>query len=165
MNKEELTPELKQKTLDELNSAEEVPKEDSGLRTRVTSVAKEEERTGKKIEVPTAEKLVANASIAILQTRKGLHQQFAKMSKKAMLRAVVAIFSLPENDLPVQLKTDEEKVAYALAQRHMMARFTVMQKAVLDEHRERKEKLEKEMVEAKATKDELLNNNKETTNE
>jgi hypothetical protein len=87
------------------------------------------------------------------------------MSKKAVLRAVTAIFSLPEDGLPVELKTDEEKVAYALAQRHMMARFTVMQKAVLDEHRERKEKLEQEMQEAKAKKEQELTDNKESTNE
>lgn len=166
MSTEELSEEIKQKIVDEVNS-EEVNEEsiDDRLLTKVTSIAQEEDRTGQKIEVPTAEKLVANASVAILQTRRGLHQQFAKMSKKSTLRALTAIFSLPEDRVPVELKTDEEKIAYALGQRNIMARFTVMQHHVLQKHRERKERLEKEIQEAKDKKQEELSNNEEKTDE
>jgi hypothetical protein len=167
MVKNEITDEVKQKTLEDLNALgqEDIlnvgvdPK--TNLVTRVTSIAKEEELTGEKIELPSAEKLVANASAALYQTRKGLAQVFSKMSKKQTIRAITAIFSLPEDNIPVGLKTDEEKMAYALAQRHMMSRFLIMQKHVADEVKRRKS--EEEL--AKQTSSEESNNTQESSNE
>jgi hypothetical protein len=135
--------------------------------SEVTSIANEELRTGQKIPVPNAEQLVANASKDIFITRKIIHDLFSKMSKKATLRTIAAIFSLPEDGVPVELQTDEEKQAYAYAQRHMISRFTVMQKHVMDEKKRIQEEVIKraEELKQKAEQDKLTTENKETTNE
>lgn len=152
---EKITEEQKQKTLQELNSTEELNvavDSETGVLTKVTSIAEEEKRTGKEIKVPDAETLVANASADIYRTRKYLVDLFGKMSKKQTIRAVSAIFTLPEGDMPVYLKTDEEKTAFAWAQRHMVARFTVMQKYISDELKKRK--TEEELSQSSSTTEE-----------
>lgn len=131
------------------------------IRTEVTSIAREEAKTGQHIPLPSAEKLVENASVDIFRTRKSLYDVFARMSKKAMLRTLTAIFSLPEDDVPVRLVTEDEKLAYALAQRNTMSRFTVMQYEVLQERKRLKEEQEKAQQEQQTTEEVK----EETTNE
>ena len=113
------------------------------LVTKVTSIAEEEAKSGQKISMPSIEKLVSNASVEIFKTRKQLYELFGKMSKKATLRTVAAIFSLPDDGVPVDLKTEDEKLAHAAGQRNISSRFIVMQHHINQEIQKRREEAEK----------------------
>lgn len=130
--------------------------------TEVTSIAKEEERTGQKIEVPTAEELVARASssvIANLQAWRRLvnaknGSQYA-ISRKGMNRITEAIFDLPTEGQRVMLQGREEKTAFFIGQSLMRSLFVLMQNHVNEEIRKRKEaELEQSKTEEKPSEGE-----------
>lgn len=120
-----LTTEQKQAILDEANTPE-APRAGEVV-TEVTSLAKEEERTGVKVEVPTAEKLVARASFSLFSQRKKAAELLGTMSKKQIIRAVTAFLDLPTEGLPVFLKDDKEKLLFAVGQRAIQDRFIIIQ--------------------------------------
>lgn len=116
--------------------------------TEVTSIAKEEERTGIKQEMPSAEELVTRASTStIVNTKKLADLIFGKaqggrdykISRKGMNRVLLSILSLPTEGIPVNLTTNEEKLAFALGQRLISDRFILMQDHISKELRRQAE--------------------------
>lgn len=97
------------------------------LVTEVTSIAKEDEKTGVKTNIPSPEELVSKAVVSIHRSRQGLMNILGGLSKKATMRVLNAIFELPQAKLPVTLRGDEEKLAFALGQRIQSDRFIIIQ--------------------------------------
>lgn len=104
--------------------------------TEVTSIAQEEQKTGVRQEMPTAEELVARASTSMIVNMKKVEQLIFgkgqagrdyKISRKGMNRVLLSILSLPTGGVPVTLQTNEEKLAFALGQRLISDRFILMQ--------------------------------------
>lgn len=118
-----LTTEQRQLIVEEINKPE---KPADGF-TEVTSVKEEERKTGVKIEVPTAEKLVAMASASLIKRKSAAHALMKEMSKKQIIRAVTAFLDLPTEGLPVYLKDDKEKKLFSLGQRVINDRFIIIQ--------------------------------------
>jgi len=126
--------------------------EEKEITTEVTSIAKEEARTGKKIELPNAEELVTRASQSLFVCRKKMEQLMIKMPKRQVVRAMNGVFDLPTGGLPVNLTKDEEKLLYAIGQRAMSDRFIIIQHHINEEMQKEKEKLEKAKKKAKTKK-------------
>jgi len=109
--------------------------------TEVTSIAKEEEKTGVKIQTPSREELVARANSSMIVDFKRLEQLVTqkdagggpKISRKAMNRILLSILQLPTEGLPVNLKSNEEKLAFALGQKLISSRFILMQDHISQE--------------------------------
>jgi hypothetical protein len=107
--------------------------------TEVTSIAKEEEKSGVKANIPSPDQLVANAAASMQRSRMGLMNILSKLSKKGTARVLNAIFELPQDNLPVTLKGPEEKMAFALGQRIQSDRFLIIQHFINKEIMSRKE--------------------------
>lgn len=114
--------------------------------TEVTSIAKEEEKTGQKIDVPSPEELVARASssvIANLQAlRRIIHAKNGgsyKVSRKGMNRILEAVFDLPTEGQRVMLQGQDEKLAFALGQNIVRSQFILAQHHINEEIRKRRE--------------------------
>lgn len=129
--------------------------------TEVTSVAKENERSGNKINVPSPEELVARATASyhrnitmlssLIKARNGGSYQ---ISRKGMSRVLSAILQMPTDGLPVGLQGDEEKLAFTLGQKVLMDRYILTHYHIVEEQKrvneERKAKAAAEEA-AKAT--------------
>lgn len=120
-----LSLEEKQKILDEVNKEEDNEVKHKVV-TEVTSIAKEEARTGKKIEVPAADQLVAMAGISLIKRQQEASQLMYTMSKKQIIRAVNAFLALPQEGLPVHLKDKKEVQLFSVGQRAIQDRFTII---------------------------------------
>lgn len=130
--------------------------------TEVTSVAKEQEKTGQKIEVPSAEELVARATASyhrnitmltnLIKARNGGSYQ---ISRKGMNRLLSAIVQMPTDGLPVGLQNDEEKMAFTLGQRVLMDRYVITHYHIVEEQKrvaaERKQAAEQKATEETKT--------------
>lgn len=109
--------------------------------TEVTSIAKEEAKTGTKINTPTAEELVTRASSSIIVNTRRISELIYgkeagdkyKISRKGMNRVLLAILNLPTEGVPVNLKTQEEKLIFALGQRLIGDRFILTQYHISEE--------------------------------
>lgn len=113
--------------------------------TEVTSIAKEEEKTGQKINVPNDAELVRRASISLFRSKRILVELAGKMSKKALLRSISAGFDLAQEGIPVYLKTPEEKQFFAHAQRVFSDKFIILQNQINEELKKRKEEQNKQV--------------------
>jgi len=134
--------------------------ENNKLLTKVTSIAEEEEKTGQKIDIPSPEKLVSNAAMALINCRKQISMLLPNMSKKAINRAVVAMLDIPTDGIPVELKTKEEKLMFDLGQKAINSRFLIVQHHVSQQIKQKKEEDKaKEKLEA-----EKAESSKENTN-
>lgn len=130
--------------------------------TEVTSIAKEEEKTGQKIDIPSPEELVARASssvIANLQAlRRIIHARQGNsyaVSRKGMNRIMEAIFDLPTEGQTVMLQGKDEKMAFILGQNLMRNMFILTQHHINEEIRKRKEaELNQKQEEAKPSEGE-----------
>ena len=114
--------------------------------TEVTSIAQEEERTGQKINVPSAEDLVARANVSFIQNLTILTQIIEQhrggkytVSRKGMNRLLTSILQLPMDDLKVGLQTKEEKLGFAIGQRCIADRFLLTQHHISQELKRRRE--------------------------
>ena len=114
--------------------------------TEVTSIDKEDQKTGVRTEIPSPEQLVSNAVVSIYRSRQGLINILGALSKKATIRVLNAIFELPQDKLPVTLRGDQEKLAFALGQRIQSDRFIIIQHYINKEIENRK-RLESEKQE------------------
>lgn len=112
----------------------------STVMTEVTTLAQEDAKSGVKTPLPSAEEMVARASISMTTKRRHLNNIMSNLSKKATLRVLNAIFELPTADIPVLLKAEEEKMAFALGQRIQQDRFLIIQHAINKQFQELKEK-------------------------
>lgn len=97
------------------------------INTEVTTIAAEEERTGQKLNLPQGEQLVAIMANELMRARREISNLLPTMSKKAIYRATMAYLDLPTDDVPVFLKSDDEKKLFAFGQRAIMARMVVIQ--------------------------------------
>lgn len=112
------------------------------LKTEVTSIANEEKQ-GATIEVPQPQDLVNRASASLLTNLKIL-EMFADakqgsemfLSKKAMKRVLLAIIDLPSEGVPVKLRGEAEKKAFAIGQRAIADRFLITQHYINQEIRQ-----------------------------
>lgn len=93
--------------------------------TEVTSVAKEEAKTGKKVNMPDREQLKAMAGASFMKNRKIFDDIFKTLSARAKSRVMHAVLDMPTGGMPVYLKTDDEKQAFALGQRIISDRFII----------------------------------------
>lgn len=110
------------------------------VKTEVVSIASEEARTGQTINIPDKETLLRNASIEIIKIKTQLPNLMKTMSKKQIHRAVSAALDLPMEDQEVYLKTDEEKILFAYAQRAINARYLIMQDYIIKQMQAEKDK-------------------------
>jgi len=136
-----------------------IPKVEENIETEVTTIAKEEERTGEKIETPpTPEELVAKSSMSIIMNRKHLNTLLPKLGKKAMQRVIMASMDLPAEGIKVKLVKEEEKLAFRLCQSIQRAMFTVMfyhtSEQIMEKH---KQKINKEKEECQTDKEPTQN--------
>lgn len=126
--------------------------------TEVTSVAKEQEKTGQKIELPSAEELVARATASyhrnitmltnLVKARNGGSYQ---ISRKGMNRILSAIIQMPTDGLPVGLQGDEEKMAFTLGQRVLMDRYVITHHHIVQEQKRVAEERRAAAAQAAAT--------------
>lgn len=108
------------------------------LKTEVTSIAEEEAKTGQKIPVPSEDDLVARASASFTRNRQIFNELFAELSAKAKVRVMNSVLDLPTDGLPVYLKSDTEKKAFAIGQRVVSDRFIITQYHITKQVREQK---------------------------
>jgi hypothetical protein len=115
--------------------------------TQVTSIAEEEKKTGKKIEVPKSEELVARASSSLIINQQHLNNIVNRrngrtkyvISRKGMNRVINAILGLPTGGVPVKLQSDAEKAAFAIGQNIIRDMFVIMANHALSEAKKAKE--------------------------
>lgn len=110
--------------------------------TEVTSLAKEEAKTGQKVQMPSAEELVARATSSyhrnitmltnLVKARNGGSYQ---ISRKGMNRVMSAIIQMPTDGMPVGLQGDEEKMAFTLGQRVLMDRYIITHHHIVQEQK------------------------------
>jgi len=124
--------------------------------TEVTSIAKEEERTGQKIELPSPEELVARASSSVIANLQTLNKLINMkqgggyaISRKGMNRLLLSIFDLPTEGQQVKLQGKEERYAFFVGQNLMRSLFVLMQNHVNEEIKKR------QAVQAEAPKTEV----------
>lgn len=110
--------------------------------TEVTSIAKEQEKTGKKIEIPSSEELVARATASYHRNITALSNLIKSrtggsytISRKGMNRVLSSIIQMPTEDLPVGLQGDEEKLAFTLGQRVLMDRYVITHYHIVQEQK------------------------------
>ena len=122
--------------------------------TKVESIHTLSKKSGDEIILPSAEELVAKASASLFYTRDQIKDRMMSMSKKEIIRSVVAFLSLPEDGIPVLLKAQSEKQLFMMGQRAIQDIFVVMYhvatKAALEE-RIRKELEAKESTTSEET--------------
>jgi hypothetical protein len=108
--------------------------------TTVTSVAQEEIRTGEKIEVPNAQKLVELAHASFIKNKIILANSFPKLSSRQKNRVFLAALEMPMDSVPVHLKTAEEQKCFGVAQRLISDRFIILQDYIHKEYQKAKAK-------------------------
>ena len=134
-----------------LNSSDNVQDlvDKAEIRTEVTSIAKEQAKTGEQIKVPSAEELVARATASyhrnimmlsnLVKARNGGSYQ---ISRKGMNRVISAILQMPTDDLPVTLQGEEEKLAFHLGQKVLMDRYVITHHHIVEEQKRVKKERE-----------------------
>ena len=142
---------------EQLNSVEEKQQ----LVTEVTSIAKEEAKTGQHIPIPTEEELVQKANSSFIVNRKRFADIFATLSSKQKNRVANSILDLPQDGLPVYLKENKEKLAFAIGQRVIADRFIITTHFINEERR----KFIKAKIEVEQNKAQSENKEGETNNE
>ena len=115
------------------------------LTTEVTSIAREEARTGISQPMPTGEELYQRAMSSFIRNMKHLNDLMNKtkgsgsnshvISRKGMNRLLNSIIQLPMDGLPVTLQGDEEKMAFALGQRLLSDRYIITHYHILQERK------------------------------
>lgn len=108
---------------------ENVGEEKKEILTKVTSIAQEEAVTGKKFELPPPEEIAANAMSAYIRAMQDLHKKITdkSISKISVAKGILSGLDLPEENLPVSLKTNDEKEIFALTQTVVNCRYLLTQ--------------------------------------
>jgi hypothetical protein len=130
------------------NNEEVTITQPESIKTEVTSIAKEEEKTGQKVPLPNPEDLVTRASVSLISCKRALSQIFPKLSLRGKTRVMLAILDLPTNDVPVELRGHEEIMAFSYGQKMIQDRFLITQYHISKEIQRRKEELDKKEVKA-----------------
>jgi hypothetical protein len=97
--------------------------------TQVVSIDREEEKTGQKMELPSPEVIANNAMGGYIRGMQELHKILTdkSVSKISVAKGVLYGLDLPEEELPVFLKTGAEKDIFGLVQQIVNCRFLVTQ--------------------------------------
>lgn len=152
----------------ELEEGRETVDLQSEVKTQVTSIAKEEEKTGQKIDLPKGEELAQRASMSLIKRLSRIEQMLSskdpryKVSARDLKRAIIAGINLPSDGLPVQLKSNESKELFALIQGAISDRFILMQYHISEELKKQKAKAAQDKTEEQSVEEE---SKKENTNE
>lgn len=110
-----------------------MPRKKKEVTTEVTSVAKEEQKSGEKINVPGPDELKQRAAAAFITNKTRLAQLFPELSSKEKNRVMASILDLPTDGIPVYLKSENEKLCFALGQRMISDRFVLTYFHVVEE--------------------------------
>lgn len=132
-------------------------KQTNEVLTEVTSVDKEEKKTGQSIPIPSPEQLLQNALSTVISSKVAASNLFSKLSSKEKNRVFNAILDIPTEGLPVKLKSNEEKLCYSYGQQNKNSQFLVIQDYINKEIQKLKEKDNKK-------KEDKLDNNKPKEN-
>ena len=105
--------------------------------TEVMSVSDEEKRIGETIPIPSREELIQKASMSFIRNKTAFGNLFPKLSSKQKNRVALAILEMPIEGIPVLLKSNEEKLVFAVGQRLLADRFlltydSIVQKKIED---------------------------------
>ena len=149
-------------TDDKLEETQKEQNMQGEVKTEVTSIAKEEEKTGEKIPIPDPETLFSRANASFINHFNTFVSLLPKLSAKQKIRVITAVLSLPEDGVPVLLKTDIEKYAYAMGQRAKLDQFTIFQYHI---HKEASKAREKKKSTENLAKEAISNLNLGVTNE
>lgn len=105
--------------------------------TETTSLAREELDKGVKVDMPSPEELARRANSSFVSNMVQLENilKSGKLSSRGITRAVMAILDLPVEGLPVRLKGDYEKAAFAIGQRIIRDRFIMTQYHISQEQK------------------------------
>ncbi len=135
---------------------EQVAAANTEVKTEVTSIAQEEERTGQQVNIPSAEELVARANVSYIQNLQMISQLINmregsgyKISRKGMNRLFLSVLSLPMDDQRVTLQGDAEKAGFGIGQRLIADRFLLTQHHISEEIKRRREAAEATTTEVK----------------
>ena len=145
-----------------------------GVTTKVTSVAEEEEKSGKKMKI-NAEQLVQAASINMSKTLFQLEKLLKQMKAKQIVQAVIGGLDFPKDGLPVKWVDKDGKPrpehlptinAFLMVQRIISDRFVLTQKYVIDEAQKyEKSQTVAEKIEAKVKEIESMTDKSNEDNE
>lgn len=106
------------------------------IKTEVTSIAKEEIKNSTNIKTPSQEELVARASVSLISNLRQLEKILISpknISKRGIVRAVIAGLNLPTGGLPVKLQSHGEKLVFGTIQRIIADRFLITQHHIAKE--------------------------------
>lgn len=145
---------------------------DTQIKTEVTSIAAEELRTGVQQQMPTAEELVARANSSFIRNLQALNALINRrsgkdyaISRKGMNRLLISIIQLPQDGLPVNLNSQEEKLGFGIGQRCVSDRFILTQHHIGEEMKRIKAEREEQVKLAEANKNSTVVDNKGDKNE
>lgn len=110
------------------------------IMTEVTSVAKEVERTGENIQTLSSDDLANRAASSFISNRKKFNTLFTNLSSRGKTRVMNSVLDLPTDGIPVLLKDETEKLAFAVGQRMIADRFILTQYHINEEIKAAREK-------------------------
>jgi DNA-directed RNA polymerase subunit H (RpoH/RPB5) len=134
LNKEELNQQVDQ-----------LEKEDAvtpGIKTEMTSIAQEEKKTPEQVPQMSREDFVTQATQDYMGGLLQIQRIVKDMSKRSLIRALIAVLKLPEEGSKVNLQTKEERVVFGIGQRVLSARTTLIINHMQSEINKDKEKVQ-----------------------
>lgn len=143
----------------------------SEIMTEVTSIAEQEQKSGKQIMNINSEQLIHMSSMNMVVTLSKLEKLLKNMSAKQIRQAVIGGLDFPKDNLPVKWVEKKGKIvtpkpgyadivdAFMMIQRVISDRFVLTQKHVIDQIRQIKDK------ESSKESDNSTDNNKVTNEE
>jgi hypothetical protein len=147
--------------------------ENKEILTEVTSIAKEEQKTGQPIlpKQLSDEEVVARQSAAFISLKKRFHEAFKGLSSKGKTRVALAVLDLPTSGIPVKLIDQMEKYAFMVGQQALASRFVITQyhinQEIAEQRRQAAEKAKPDISKLDFVDANTLNKNNEgaTNNE
>lgn len=128
-----------------------VPEPEKEVLTEVTSIAQEEAKTGRKINLPSAEDMNARANASFLRNMKHLTGILSGVkSNKRLIRIFTAILDLPHEGQSLKYLKDNERLAFAVGQSAINDRFLITQYHITQETKLRRKLNELQEVQIKA---------------
>lgn len=111
----------------------------------VTTLADAEKESGQPVQM-TEEEFVMRAHVDLIAGLQYLRQYWGKLSKRGTLRVMTAILQLPQQKMKNELKGKLEQELFHIGQRITMAKFTIIQKHIIEEAKRLKKEKETEQV-------------------
>lgn len=121
--------------MEQVNAEVEAEKE---VLTEVTSVAKEEDKTGQEVPV-TAEQMREIAIKDYFGGMMAIAKELPNLSNRGVRRLLIALLQLPHPDEPVKLVSNEERMLFGIGQRVQIARMYLMMESMKENIKSKKE--------------------------